>query len=97
MVIGKKMSVCGGENNNKDPFPNAEFRVGTVWMYNFSGSEEEFALASCFIRQGTVVNKMMIRTTSFPAKKKLKIEAAVAKLEELQTEDQWEELTIKCF
>ncbi|EOA22677.1 hypothetical protein CARUB_v10003381mg [Capsella rubella] len=80
------------ENNNKDPFPNAKFHVDTLWMYNFSGSEEEFALVSCFIRQGTVVEKLMIKTSSFPARKKLKIEATVAKLHALQTK-----LTIECF
>ncbi|KAG2274810.1 hypothetical protein Bca52824_057365 [Brassica carinata] len=58
------------EENNKDhPFPNAKFRVETVWMHNFSGSEEEFALASCLIRQGTVIKRMMIKSTSFPARK----------------------------
>ncbi|AEE36472.1 F-box and Leucine Rich Repeat domains containing protein [Arabidopsis thaliana] len=80
------------DNNKKDPFPNAKFRVDTVWMYNFSGSEEEFALMTCLIRQGTVVEKMMIKTSTFPARKRLKIEAAVAKLQALQTK-----LTIKCF
>lgn len=84
------------EDNYKDPFPNAEFRVNTVWMHNFSGSEEEFALASCLIRQGTVVKNMMIKTTSFSARKKLEIETAVALLQALQTQDQ-RELTIKCF
>ena len=63
------------DNNKKDPFPNAKFRVDTVWMYNFSGSEEEFALMTCLIRQGTVVEKMMIKTSTFPARKRLKIEA----------------------
>ncbi|CAN6889129.1 unnamed protein product [Brassica oleracea] len=81
------------KNNN---FPNAEFRVNTVWMHNFSGSEEEFALASLLIRQHMVVSKMMIKLTLFPASKKSKIEAAVAKLQALQTEDQ-QDITIKCF
>lgn len=76
------------ENNNKDPFPDAKFLVDTMWMHNFNGSEEEFALASCLIRQRTVVKKMMIKSTSFPARNKLKIEAAVAKLHALQTQDQ---------
>lgn len=31
------------DNNNNVPFPNAKFRVKTLWMPNFSGSEEEFA------------------------------------------------------
>ncbi|CAF2100552.1 unnamed protein product [Brassica napus] len=82
------------KNNNN--FPNAEFRVNTVWMHNFSGSEEEFALASLLIRQHMVVSKMMIKLTLFPASKKSKIEAAVAKLQALQTEDQ-PDITIKCF
>ncbi|CAA7020012.1 unnamed protein product [Microthlaspi erraticum] len=84
------------DNNNEDPFPNAEFRVDTVWMHNFSGSYEEFALASRLIRQGTVVKQMMIKTTSFPAWNKLEIEMAVAKLQALQTKDQ-SKLTIECF
>ena len=84
------------DNINKDAFPSAKFRVKTVWMNNFSGSEEEFAFASCLIRQGTVVDKMMIKTSSLPARKKLEIEAAVVKLEALQTEDE-RELTIHCF
>ncbi|CAH2067948.1 unnamed protein product, partial [Thlaspi arvense] len=82
--------------NNKEPFPIAVFSVDTVWMHNFSGSDEEFALASCLIRQGTVVKKMMIKTTSFSARKKLEIEAAVAKLQALVTKRQWQ-LTIECF
>ncbi|KFK42484.1 hypothetical protein AALP_AA2G262900 [Arabis alpina] len=90
------------EINNKAPFPNAEFRVGSVWMYNFSGSEEEFALASCLVRQGTVVSMMMVKSTSYPASKKLKIEAAVAKLQALlpddDDDDEWEGgLIIECF
>ncbi|CAH8358721.1 unnamed protein product [Eruca vesicaria subsp. sativa] len=86
------------EENNKDhPFPNAKFRVETVWMHNFSSSEEEFALASCLIRQGTVVKRMMIKSTSFPERKKLEIETAVAKLQALiRKKEQWQ-LAIKCF
>ncbi|XP_048606992.1 F-box protein At1g80960-like [Brassica napus] len=84
------------DNINKDAFPSAKFLVKTVWMNNFNGSEEEFAFASCLIRQGTVVDKMMIKTSSLPARKKLEIEAAVVKLEALQTEDE-RELTIHCF
>ncbi|KAL0750639.1 hypothetical protein Bca101_032642 [Brassica carinata] len=86
------------EENNKDhPFPNAKFRVETVWMHNFSGSEEEFALASCLIRQGTVIKRMMIKSTSFPARKKLEIETAVAKLQALiRKKEQWQ-FAIKCF
>ena len=84
------------KNKYKDPFPNAEFRVDIVCMHNFSGSEEEFAFASCLIKQGTVVRNMMIKTTSFPAKKKLEIKTAVAKLRAIRTIDQWK-LTIKCF
>ena len=81
------------KNNNN--FPNAEFRVNTVWMHNFSGSEEEFAFVSCLIKHGTVVDKMMIKTSAFAASKKLEIEAAVDKLRALQTEE--DQLLIKCF
>ncbi|XP_023642224.1 F-box protein At1g80960 isoform X2 [Capsella rubella] len=81
----------------KEPFPNAEFRVDTLWMYNFSGSsEEEFAFVSCLVRQKTVKRRMMIKTTGFPERNKLEIETAVAKLRALKTKDQWE-LTINCF
>ncbi|CAH2067947.1 unnamed protein product [Thlaspi arvense] len=87
-----------GESSPKriDLFSNAGFRVDKVWMHNFSGSEEEFALASRLIKEGTVVKKMMIKTTSFSARKKLEIEAAVAKLRALVTKRQWQ-LTIECF
>ncbi|KAL1205588.1 F-box protein [Cardamine amara subsp. amara] len=82
-------------SNNEDAFfPNAKFRVKTVWMYNFSASEEEFAFASCLIRQGTVLDTMMVEclSMSYPASKQLKIEAAVAKLQALQ----WM-LAVHCF
>ncbi|CAH2063318.1 unnamed protein product [Thlaspi arvense] len=66
------------------PFPNADFRVSVVWMFNFDGSNEEgFALASQFVMQKTVTKKMMIEISSSPPEKKLKVEAAVAKLMEL--------------
>ena len=58
------------DNNNNVAFPNAKFRVKTLWMPNFSGSEEEFAFASCLIKHGTVVDEMMIKTSSFSARKK---------------------------
>lgn len=80
----------------KDPFPNAEFCVNTVCMLNFSGSEEEFAFASCLIRQGTVIKNMMIKKTSFPARKVLEIKTAVAKLRALRTKHQ-RKITIICF
>ncbi|CAN6876948.1 unnamed protein product, partial [Brassica oleracea] len=83
------------DNKNNVAFPNAKFRVKTLWMPNFSGSEEEFAFASCLIKHGTVVDEMMIKTSSFSARKKLEIEAAVNKLRALQTEE--DQLTIKCF
>ncbi|KAL1205599.1 F-box protein [Cardamine amara subsp. amara] len=83
-------------NSNEDDafFPNAKFRVKTVWLYNFSASEEEFVFASCLIRQGTVLDTMMVECSSmsYPASKQLKIEAAVAKLQALQ----WM-LAVHCF
>ena len=83
------------DNNNNVVFPNAKFRVKALWMPNFSGSEEEFAFVSCLIKHGTVVDKMMIKTSAFAASKKLEIEAAVDKLRALQTEE--DQLLIKCF
>lgn len=64
-------------------------------MHNFSGSsKEQFALASRFVMQKTVMKKMMIKT-SFDEKKKKRIEAAVAKLKELPKGNK--ELSIECF
>lgn len=72
-------------SEDEKPFPNADFRVETVWMYNFSGSsEEEFALASHFVTQKTVTKKMMIMTSSLTRVEKLEVESAVDKLKELQ-------------
>ncbi|XP_023644342.1 putative F-box protein At1g67390 isoform X2 [Capsella rubella] len=77
-------------------FPNADFRVKVVWMFNFSGSnEKQFELASRFITQGTVMKKMMIMSSSVPAKEKLDIEAAVAKLMKLPKGNK--KLHIGCF
>ncbi|EOA18136.1 hypothetical protein CARUB_v10006599mg [Capsella rubella] len=65
------------------PFPSRYFRAYTVWLINFSGSKEEFALASCLIAQGTVVKKMLIRPSSIPLSNKFEIEEAVTRLNEL--------------
>ncbi|CAH8320209.1 unnamed protein product [Eruca vesicaria subsp. sativa] len=77
------------------PFPSAKFRAYTVWLSNFSGSYEEFALASRMITQGTVVRCMMIRPSSVSPAKKLEIEAAIARLKELPKGD--EDLAIVKF
>ncbi|CAH2046401.1 unnamed protein product [Thlaspi arvense] len=78
------------------PFPNADFRIYLVRMYNFDGSnEEEFALASHFVMQKTVTNKMMMHTSSYSPPKKLKVEAAVAKLMQLPKGNK--DLSIECF
>lgn len=65
------------------PFPNAQFRVYSVWLSNFSGSREEFALASSMITHGTVINVMMIRPSSPSTTNKSKIKAGIAKLKKL--------------
>ncbi|KAF8103516.1 hypothetical protein N665_0188s0447 [Sinapis alba] len=65
------------------PFPSAQFRAYTVWLSNFSGSTEEFALASRMITQGTVARCMIIKPSSVSPAKKLVIQAAIAKLKEL--------------
>ncbi|VVB06435.1 unnamed protein product [Arabis nemorensis] len=81
---------------NTKPFPNTDFRVSTVRMYNFSGSnQEEFAFASHFVMQNMVIEKMMIKTSSFSPMKKLKVEADVTKLIELSKGN--EDLSIECF
>jgi len=65
-------------------------------MYNFDGSnEEEFALASRFVTQGTVTEKLMIKTSTYPPVKQLMTEAKVAKLMELPKG--YEYLDIECF
>ncbi|KAL0723994.1 hypothetical protein Bca4012_038593 [Brassica carinata] len=92
----KKLWEEDNDHNNVVAFPSAKFRVKTLWMPNFSGSEEEFAFTSCLIKHGTVVDRMMIKTTSaFTASKKLEIEAVEDKLRGLQTEE--DQLQIKCF
>ncbi|KAJ4914910.1 F-box protein [Raphanus sativus] len=91
----KKLWEEDNDNNNVVAFPDAKFRVKALWMPNFSGSEEEFAFASCLIKHGTVVDKVMIKTSVFTASKKLEVEAAVDKLRALQTEE--DQLKIKCY
>ncbi|AEE80108.1 putative protein [Arabidopsis thaliana] len=92
--------ITGGARNKwwdgEKPFPDDFFRVCTVWMYNFDGSnEEEFALASRFVTQGTVTEKLMIKTSTYPPVKQLMTEAKVAKLMELPKG--YEYLDIECF
>ncbi|KAF8095496.1 hypothetical protein N665_0331s0016 [Sinapis alba] len=65
------------------PFPNAQFRVYTVWFSNFSGSKEEFALASSLITYGTIITTMMIRPSSSSTTKKSKIKAVIRKLNKI--------------
>ncbi|XP_009106559.1 F-box protein At1g80960 isoform X4 [Brassica rapa] len=65
------------------PFPSAQFRAYTVWLSNFSGSNEEFALASRMIMQGTVARCMIIKPSTVSPANKLEIEAAIARLKEL--------------
>ncbi|CAH2038696.1 unnamed protein product [Thlaspi arvense] len=63
---------------------NADFIVKDVWMYNFSGlNEEEFVLASRFVTQGTMIKKLMIKTSPTNENNWLGIQTAVAKLMEL--------------
>lgn len=65
-------------------------------MYNFSdSSEEEFAFASRFVTQNTVMERLMIQTSAYPPTKKLTTEAKVAKLMELPKGN--DALIIECF
>ena len=89
---------CSNERlwEDANPFPNADFCAYKVWMYNFNGSsKEEFAFASRFVMQKTVMMKMMIETSSYPPMKKLEVEAAVAKLMELPKDN--EDFSTECF
>ncbi|KAL9310960.1 putative F-box protein [Arabidopsis thaliana] len=93
-------SSIGGTQKKKweeaNLFPNADFRVEVMWMFDFNGSnKKQFALASRFVTQGTVMKKMMIKTSSFFANEKLDNEAVVAKLKELPKGN--ENLSIECF
>ncbi|KAL1219215.1 F-box protein [Cardamine amara subsp. amara] len=82
--------------DDEKPFPDAYFYVSTVRMYNFSGSsEEEFAFASRFVTQDTVMDKLMIETSTYPPTKKFITEAKVAMLMELPRGN--DDLTIECF
>ncbi|CAN8275550.1 unnamed protein product [Cochlearia groenlandica] len=99
IVFNKNNNLLGEDEESTigaNPFPNTHFRVGIVWMYNFGrSSKEAFALASCFVKQKTVINKLMIETPPYPIKEKIKIEEAVAKLKELSKDNN--ELSIECF
>ncbi|CAA7045380.1 unnamed protein product [Microthlaspi erraticum] len=65
-------------------FPDACFCVYTVWLFNFSGSKEEYTLASRLITQETVIETMKIKPLlSFSPSTKLEIEEAITKLKEL--------------
>ncbi|CAH8285178.1 unnamed protein product [Eruca vesicaria subsp. sativa] len=58
---------CSNERlwEDANPFPNADFRVNNVWMYNLNSSnKEEFAFASRFVMQKTVIETLMIETSS---------------------------------
>ncbi|XP_010473815.1 PREDICTED: F-box protein At3g60790-like [Camelina sativa] len=80
--------------NGGKPFPDAKFEVATVWMYNFDRSNEvQFALASRFVKHGTVIDKLMIETSSYPPMKRLLTEGKVAQLRQLCDYG----LTIECF
>ncbi|EOA33970.1 hypothetical protein CARUB_v10021465mg [Capsella rubella] len=91
-IIFKNVAKEEGESSNggtqvtkweEKVFPSADFSVETVYMVNFNGSRKQFALASRFITQGTVKNKMMFETSSVPEEMKPETEAAVAKLMKL--------------
>ncbi|VVA99371.1 unnamed protein product [Arabis nemorensis] len=93
-------SSISGEQKKKwqkeNSFFSSNFRIKVVRMYNFSGSnKEELALASLLVTEGRVRKNLMIETSSLPAKKKLEIEATVAKLKQLPKGNK--RLSIECF
>ncbi|CAH8339794.1 unnamed protein product [Eruca vesicaria subsp. sativa] len=65
-------------------FLDVDINVRTVCLYNFNGlDEDQFALAASFVIHGTVMEYLMIETSTLPAYKKLAIDAAVEKLMKL--------------
>ncbi|CAN8237938.1 unnamed protein product [Cochlearia groenlandica] len=57
------------------PFPKVNVRAYNVWLFNFSGSKEEFALASHLITQRIVTtNMLIIKQSSVSLNDKLEIE-----------------------
>ncbi|ESQ56027.1 hypothetical protein EUTSA_v10026887mg [Eutrema salsugineum] len=63
------------------PFSDVYFSADNVWLFNFSGSKEEFILASRF--RWIVMETMIIKPLSVSQSNKLEIEGAVAILKEL--------------
>lgn len=63
-------------------FFNVEFCVYMVWLFNFSGLEEEFVLVLCVIMYGMVIWNMKIRLLFFFIIKKLEIKVVIVKLKE---------------
>ncbi|VVA99369.1 unnamed protein product [Arabis nemorensis] len=91
-IGGEQKKMWQKENSFFDP----DFRMKVVKMYNFSGSnKEELAFASLLVTKGRVTKKLMIETSSLPAKKKLELEATVAKLKQLPKGIK--RLSIECF
>ncbi|ESQ36190.1 hypothetical protein EUTSA_v10009850mg [Eutrema salsugineum] len=105
-IFFKHNNVCKeeGESSNdgapkkKGEYFNlkADIRVKEVWMYNFNGlNKGELWLASRFVMQGTMLKKLMIKTSSIYANNKLEIKVAMDKLMELPKGN--EELSIEFY
>ncbi|CAN8324535.1 unnamed protein product [Cochlearia groenlandica] len=72
----------------KKPFSDACFKAYIIRMFNFSGSKEEFALASYLIKQRTVIKTLMIKVSSNFASNKMDLERTMTKLVEFSDGDQ---------
>ncbi|CAN7065425.1 unnamed protein product [Brassica rapa subsp. trilocularis] len=77
-------SIDGIQNKWGNCFLSVDFRVRSVCLHNFNGSDEnQFALAASFVIQGKMMRSLMIETFSLPANKKLAVDIAVEKLMKL--------------
>ncbi|WZZ20326.1 hypothetical protein YC2023_121713 [Brassica napus] len=77
-------SIDGIQNKWGNYFFDIDFRVKSVFLYNFNGSDEDqFALAASFVIQGKMMESLTIDTSSLPANKTLAIDTVVAKLMKL--------------
>ncbi|KAF3590012.1 hypothetical protein F2Q69_00026019 [Brassica cretica] len=77
-------SIDGIQNKWGNCFLDVDFRVRSVYLYNFNGlDEDQFALAASFVIQGKMMESLTIETSSLPAYKTLAIDTAVAKLMKL--------------
>ncbi|CAN8324531.1 unnamed protein product [Cochlearia groenlandica] len=69
------------------PFPDACFKVDVIYMMKFSGSKEEYALASRLITQKTTTKRLVINPFPISSSHELEIQTEIYKLAELRNCD----------